>query len=160
MGIAEIVEESDHIIQEKIQDIADIEEEKAIDSQMVKEPEVKETGIPINEKAAKEAFAAFAQNQTPSMAALIKMFSPKTVGDEIIVTMHKANMNLTEPIKISWQLFLRDYFNSNKLVLNLVEDDSVIEQTVAYTQREQLEELAKNNPLMRDLIKKLNLKLK
>src|SRR6185369_15109191 len=76
----------------------------------------------------KEAFMAFALTKSPSMAALIKMFEPTIEGNEVKVRMHKANINLTEPIKIEWQLFIRQYFKHENLVLTLVEDTTIIQQ--------------------------------
>lgn len=149
-SIAEIVEEADQIIAEKeSEDITPETESVSTDAAPL-----------LSTENLKEAFEKFSKNFSASTAALIKMYTPQLSGNEVIVKMHKANINLLEPVKIEWQAFLKSYFDNNKIVLNIIEDDEIVKVAKAYTQREQLEEMAKENPLVKELVKKLNLKLK
>lgn len=156
MAIAEIIEETDGYVKEKTAETFDHE---------VNEPSIQGNAelppsIMLDNQSTKAAFKAFAALQSPSTSALISLFEPETTGNEIKVHMHKANMNMIEPIKVEWQKFLREHLQFDNLVLSLIEDDSVMEQTKAFTPREHLEELIRTNPAMREFVKKFNLKLK
>jgi hypothetical protein len=147
--MAEIVEQADAIVLEKIED-----------GKWEDEPLKERPVIELNPANLGLAMAAFAEKLNPSASALIRMFQPVIAGNEVKVSMNKANINLTDGIKVEWQRFLREYFNSRDLILTIIEDESVVKNKVAYTQREQLDELVKEYPLVKDLLKKLNLKLK
>ncbi len=152
--IAEIIEAADAAVQAKLE----AAKEEAIETLAeVNEPK---TAVELNDVNLKAAMHAFAATLSPSTAALVKMFIPKIVVYDIVVSMQKANINLVEPIKVDWQRYLRDYFSNREITLVINEDNTVIAQTRAYTQREQLDEIVKENPIVIDLMKRLNLKLK
>lgn len=154
MEIAEIIETTDAAVQAKLE----AAKEEAIETAaIVNEPKA---GIELNDEHLKAAMHAFAATLSPSTAALVKMFQPKINVYDIIISMQKANINLIEPIKVDWQRFLRDYFSNRQITLVINEDNTVIAQTKAYTQREQLDEIIKENPIVLDLLKRLSLKLK
>ncbi len=154
IGIAEIIEQSDANVLEKIEAT---KEASVQNSNIVSEPTTK---VEFNDQNLKAAIHAFAATVPPSTSALVKMFNLKINIYDVNVAMHKSNINLIEPIKIEWQRFLRDYFGNREITLVITEDNTVIQQTKAYTQKEQLDEIIKENPLALDLLKKLNLKLK
>jgi len=152
--IAEIIEASDAAVQAKIEAA---KEETLETLSEVNEPQAV---IELNDVNLKAAMLAFAFSLSPSAAALVKMFLPKIEVYDVVLSMQKANINLIEPIKVEWQRFLRDYFSNRQITLVINEDNTVIAQTKAYTQREQLDEIVKENPIVIDLMKRLNLKLK
>lgn len=149
--MAEIIEDSDQSVKEKEIEITEPNTDTL----------VSEKAYPaFTEANVNSAFASFSGKFSISTATLIKMYPPLLGNNEVSIKMHKANINLLEPIKVEWQAFLRDYFGNKQLTLTIIEDDEIIKNTKAYTPREQLEELAKENPLVKELVKKLNLKLK
>ncbi|MDI1232849.1 MAG: hypothetical protein PSX81_01055 [bacterium] len=152
--IAEIIEASDEAVKIKLEFI---KEEESLYSDRTNEPKAT---IELNDLNLKAAMSAFAASLSPSTAALVKMFQPRIDVYDIKISMQKGNINLIEPIKIEWQRFLRDHFSNRQLTLVISEDNTVIQQTRAYTQREQLDEIIKENPIVLDLLKTLNLKLK
>jgi hypothetical protein len=152
--IAEIIEAADAAVQAKLE----AAKEEAIETMAeVNEPKA---AIELNDVNLKTAMHAFAVIFSSFTAALVKMFLPKIEVYDIVISMQKANINLIEPIKVDWQRFLRDYFTNRQITLVINEDNTVIAQTKAYTQREQLDEIVKENPIVLDLMKRLNLKLK
>ncbi len=149
--MAEIIEDADQIIKEKVTEIAET---------IAPETVIEKTYPEFTEANVTKAFANFSGKFSISTATLIKMYPPILGDNEVSIKMHKANINLLEPIKVEWQVFLKDYFGNRQLILTIIEDDEIIKNTKAYTSREQLEELASENPLVKELVKKLNLKLK
>lgn len=151
--IAEIIEASDAANIQKIEALKEGDDS----SNHVNEPKAV---IELNDANLKAAMVAFASTLSPSTAALVKMFQPKIEVYDIKISMQKANINLIEPIKVDWQRFLREHFSNRQITLVITEDNTVVAQTKAYTQKEQLDEIIKENPLVLDMLRKFNLKLK
>lgn len=151
LSIAEIVEEADLIHREVSQ--------PETEPMLSEEPEIS-LAPAFNTDNISKAFEIFAGRQKVSIISLIKLLIPAIEDQTVIVTLTRQQEEFIGDIKIQWQAFLREYFNNNKIVLQIRIDDQAATKIKAYTQAEQFQEMLEENEVFRQLVTKLKLKLK
>ncbi len=153
MSIAEIIEETDHIIQAKQEQE---QEEQPIVFEI--DPNTIVPVLTVDELAL--ANAEFALKQKVSIAPLIKLVQFTLEGKLVNIKLTKQQEELIGEIKISWQAHLRQYFKDNGITIQIVIDDHTETKRQAYTASEQFKEMMDSNDTFRTLVNTFKLKLK
>lgn len=153
LSIAEIIEETDHIIQAKLEQE---QEEQPVEFEI--DPSTIVPVLTLDELAL--ANAEFALKQKVSIAPLIKLVQSSLDGKQVSIKLTKQQEELLGDIKISWQAHLRQYFKDNTITLQIVIDDHTETKRQAYTASEQFKEMMDSNDIFRTLVNTFKLKLK
>lgn len=153
LSIAEIIEESDKTVSEKLEEV----EITATENQDF-EPKVLIPVLTIDE--VKAANAQFADRQKVSLISLIKLLNPILDQYQVIITLTKQQEEFIGELKIEWQAFLRQYFNDKRITLHIRIDEAADTRRQAYTPSEQFQEMLDENENFRKFVQKFKLKLK
>ncbi len=114
----------------------------------------------LNETTLIAANQSFGKSKPIALASLFKILKYELVGTNINVHLTKQQIEKIGDHKIDWQIYLRQYFQLNEIVLNFNEDNSVEAPKISYTSAEQFKEMYDENKSIQELVKTFNLKIK
>jgi hypothetical protein len=114
----------------------------------------------LNETTLIAANQSFGKSKPIALASLFKILKYELEGTNINVHLTKQQIEKIGDHKIDWQIYLRQYFQLNEIVLNFIEDNTVEAPKIAYTSAEQFKEMYDENKTVQDLVKIFNLKIK
>ncbi len=107
----------------------------------------------------KQWWAEFVETQPVRISSLLKTTTPKIEHDEVVIVMPPSRIEPLEIVKFPFNRFIQDISEGRLKRLRI--DAGEVEQMERkpYTEKEKLEYLQKMNPILKDVIDKLDLKL-
>jgi hypothetical protein len=101
----------------------------------------------------------FCLQQPVRISSLLRTVIPSMEGNEVVIKVAPSKMEPLEPIKFPFNRFISE-ISGNKLNKLRVEKGEIEQiERKPYTEKEKLEYLQKQHPILREVIEKLDLKL-